>query len=142
MNNEWSVKKHIVQNHPLGFPRTTYILREGNACYAPGFCDECEDTMVLVEGAWDEGDCAKCNRGGCSISWPMDAEQLMEGVASAMFPRDYAAEEADDWEAPLEFTVTMPLEQGTLFLTNCATSGTTPQEVIYGALVMAGLVKQ
>lgn len=141
MNAEWSIKKHIVPNHPLGFPRTTYLLREGNACYAPGFCDECEDTMVLVEGAWDEGDCAKCNRGGCSISWPFDAEQLMEGVASAMFPRDYEAEEAAESAIPMEFTVTMTMEQGTAFLTNCALSGTTPQEVIYGALVMAGLVK-
>lgn len=138
MNTEWSIKKHIVQNHPLGFPRTTYILREGNAYYAPGFCDECEDTMVLVEGAWDEGDCAKCNRGGCSISWPMDAEQLMEGVASAMFPRDYEAEEA---ALPFELTITMPTTVGQDFLRSCIESNTTPSEVIYGALVMAGLVK-
>lgn len=93
--------------------------------------------MVLVEGAWDEGDCAKCNRGGCSISWPFDAEQLMEGVASAMFPRDYEAEEA---ALPFELTITMPTTVGQDFLRSCIESNTTPSEVIMGALRANGLV--
>jgi hypothetical protein len=139
-NNEWSIQKHVVQDHPLGFKRNTFVVREGAARYAPGFCDECDGTMVLVEGAWDEGDCAKCNRGGCSISWPMDPKQLWEGVASAMFPRDYEAEEAAE-SMPVEFTVPMRRDQGEEFARACRLSDVTPQEAILGALVMAGLVK-
>jgi hypothetical protein len=156
-NNEWSIQKHVVQDHPLGFKRNTFVVREGAARYAPGFCDECDGTMVLVDGAWDEGDCAKCNRGGCSISWPMDPKQLWEGVASAMFPRDYEAEEAEGYSTginsvargdpqagesmPVGFIVSMRRDQGEEFARMCRLSDVTPQEAILGALVMSGLVK-
>jgi hypothetical protein len=139
--NEWSIQKYVVHGHPLGFPRHTFVLREGGGQYAPGFCDQCEDTMVLVGGNWDDGDCAKCGRGACSISWPMDAAQLNEGIAAAMFPRDYEAEDAAAG-LPMEFTFTMTREQGEAFLANCRAADVTPQEAIMGGLVVAGLVQK
>ena len=142
-NNEWSIRKHIVQNHPLGFPRTTWVVREGGGQYAPGFCDACEDTMVLVEGNWDDGCCLKCDRGGASISWPGSAEELCDGVAAAMFPRDWQAEdEAESAErGTMTVRIEMPVKQYRQLIDGCLQSDVSADEAILGALVMAGLVK-